>query len=126
MRLRGAAFRDFKRVNELFEEYKFKFEPKHLTSLVVVEDDNKTVVAVGSLQTMLEAAFVVDQRLSRKNRVAILEMLLEQSKIEAINSGYDNFHAFGTNESIIKILKRKFEFKKTEAIEVLIKWVNNG
>lgn len=124
MRLRGATGRDYDRIVELFQQFQFKFEPQHLSSIVVIEDESHSIVAVGTLSTVLEAAFVVDTKIPKRDKVAALGFLMEQSEIEARSAGYDNFHAFATNESICKILKRKFKFQPAKALEVLIRWVD--
>lgn len=123
MRLRGATGRDFNRIKELFDQYEFKFEPRHLSSIVVIENESG-VIAVGTLSTVLEGAFVVDANLSKKEKVVALSNLMSQSEVEARAAGYDNFHAFATNESIRRILKRKFKFQPARALEVLIRWVD--
>jgi len=120
MILRGATKRDFNNIKKLLESYDFKLEFNHLESLVVVED-NGVVVAVGSLQTILEAMFIVDKDINKRKRAAALSLILTQSSIEVKALGYDNFHSFATNESIKNILTKRGA-KKVEG-EVLIKWI---
>lgn len=122
LRIRGAAQKDFPFIEKLFADYKFDIDFKHLERMMVVEDEIG-IIAVGSLCTILEAAFVTDNTRSQRNKVVALTALLQQVNKEASNLNYKSFHVFATNDSIIKILKNKFEFVRTAAKQVLLKWV---
>lgn len=111
MRLRGARKSDFYVIEKLFRDHEFELDFKHIECLVVIEDDdedddgiNNQVIAVGSLQTILEAAFVVDKDKSKKKRAKALKLLLEQANIETSRIDYPGYHLFATNDSIEKIL----------------------
>lgn len=122
LRVRGAANKDFPFIEQLFKDSSFAIDFKHLERMMVVEDEIG-IIAVGSLSTILEAAFVTDPTRSQRNRVVALTALLQQVDKEASNLHYKSFHVFATNESIIRILKDKFEFVRTAAKQVLLRWV---
>jgi len=120
MILRLAKREDFNRIKEILEESEFRLEFEHLQSLFIVEEKKK-IVAVGSLQTILEAMFVVDNSATKRNKAAALSLLLKKSVEEVSKLGYENFHAFAMNESIKKILIRRKAVKVKG--EVLIRWI---
>jgi hypothetical protein len=121
--LRGARHSDFKAIELLLKEYDFELDFKHLECLVVIEDAG-VVTAVGSLQTILEAAFVVDKSLDKYPRAKALQMLMTQANIETKNLQYPAYHCFATNNSIEKILLNR-EAKPVNG-KALIKWVKKG
>lgn len=118
---RGARVADFKQIEALYLADGFVFDAKHLERVIVIED-NDIIVAVGVLTTILECAFITNHQASRKSRVLALTHLVDQTAIEMKNIGFDIVHAFVTNEAMLKILKSKFNFIKTKAIQVLVKW----
>lgn len=122
MYIRGANQKDFKFIDELFQKNEFTFDAKHLEQIIVAEDDNG-IVAVGTLVRNLEVAFVTVANRSRKSRVIALTALMSQVSHEVKNLKFNQVHAFVTNEPILRILKDKFEFVRTKAIQVLVKFV---
>jgi N-acetylmuramoyl-L-alanine amidase len=96
---------------------------RNLEQIIVAEDD-AGIIAVGTLVRNLEVTFVTVKSRSRKSRVLALTALVDQVDIETKNLKYDQVHAFVTNESILRILKDKFNFVKTKAIQVLIRFAN--
>lgn len=122
MRIRGANKADFRFIDGLYQANSFNFDAKQLEQIIIAEDDNG-IVAVGTLVKHLEVGFVTVPTRSRKARVIALTALIEQVNTEAKILGYDHVHAFATNESILHILKDKFEFVKTKAIQVLVRFV---
>lgn len=122
MRIRGATKADFCIIEKLLKDYDFELEFKHLESLVVVED-SLGVIAVGSLQTILEAMFIVDRSIRKRAKAKALKLLLKQAEVEVQNLGFDNYHSFATNDGIKKILIKR-DAKPVKG-EVLITWVKN-
>lgn len=122
MIIRGATQKDFRFVDELYKTNGFEFDAGHLEQIIVAEDDNG-IIAVGTLTQILEVAFVTVASRSRKSRVLALTALINQVDIETKNLKYDQVHAFVTNESVLHILKDKFRFVKTKAIQVLIRFM---
>lgn len=122
LRVRGANNRDFVVIDKLYKESNFEFDTRHLERILVVEDD-LGIVAVGILNTILEASFLTNQGRSRKNKVLALTALLAQVDVEVKAIGYSNFHLFVTNQPMLILLKKKFDFIKTNAIQTLVKWV---
>lgn len=120
MRIRGATKADFCIIEKLLKDYDFELEFKHLESLVVVED-SLGVIAVGSLQTILEAMFIVDRSIRKRAKAKALKLLLKQAEVEVQNLGFDNYHSFATNDGIKKILIKR-DAKPVKG-EVLITWV---
>lgn len=125
MRVRGAGARDTDVIDRLYKEYEFTLDIAHIESLIVVEDDDGDVIAVGSLVTILEGAFLVDTSRPRRERVEAMKLVMRQADIEAAILKYDSYHSFATNLSIVQILKRKFSFKLCRGT-ALLRWVNNG
>jgi hypothetical protein len=119
MRLRGARGRDFKILDRLYEDINCELDINHIQSMVVVEDNNGSIIAAGTFTTLLEGAFVTDKQFSRRDRVAALRMILKQAEIELHNLGFNSYHVFTTNESITAILKRKFGFVLGKGINLL-------
>lgn len=122
LRVRGASYKDFAAIEKLYAASNFTLDFKHLERLMIVEDEIG-IVAVGALNTILEASFVCDPTRSQRNRVLALTNLLQQVDKETANLQYSNFHVFATNDSILKILKGKFKFVKTSAKQVLLRWI---
>lgn len=123
MRLRGASVRDFHIIEDLYKQEGCSLDVNHIERLMVLEDENGVVFAVGALTSGIEAAFLVDRKRSRRSRVLALTALLAQCNKEVKALGHNNFCVYATNDTIIKILKRKFGFFKTAAKQVLIKAV---
>jgi len=122
MDIRPANKADFRFVDSLYQANNFNFDAKQLEQIIIAEDAYG-IVAVGTLVKHLEVGFVTVPTRSRKARVLALTALMNQVDIEAKILGYDHIHAFATNESILHILKDKFEFIKTKAIQVLIRFI---
>jgi citrate lyase synthetase len=121
MIIRGANNRDFKFIDSLYKANEFEFDTKHLEQIIVAED-SAGIIAVGTLVTNLEVSFVTVPSRSRKSRVLALTALINQVDIETANLGYKHVHAFVTNEKVMKILKDRFDFVKTKAIQVLVRF----
>lgn len=109
MIIRRAVKRDLEFISNLYDFYDFKLEPKHLQSLAVSEVDNE-IVAVMSLNTVLECCFLTGENASRKSKIQALKRLVEVGISETQRLGYDGVHAFA-NDKIASILKKHFEFK---------------
>lgn len=124
IRVRGACRTDYKEIERLYKKDNFNIDFRHLERLMVVEDANG-IIAVGCLATLLEASFVTDETRSQRQRVLALTALLQQVDKEVKTLAYDNFHVYITNESMMTILKGKFNFVKTAAKQVLLRWINN-
>lgn len=122
MRIRGAGSRDSGIIDKLYTKYGFELNPSQVENIVVVEDDQGAVFAVGTLVKILEGAFLVDESRPRRQRVEALKLLLNQADIETASLGYDCYHSFATKLSILEILKRRFSFKSCIG-SPLIKWV---
>lgn len=122
MRIRGANKGDFKFIDGLYTANNFTFDSRHLEQIIVAEDE-LGIVAVGTLVNILEVTFVTVPTRSRKSRVIALTALMDQVDTEAKTLKYDQVHAFVTNESILHILKDRFSFVKTKAIQVLIRFL---
>lgn len=122
MRIRGAGSRDSKTIDAFYTKYNFNIEPKHIESIVVVEDDNGTIIGIGSLVKILEGAFLLDESRSKKDRIQAMKLLLQQADIETNSLGYNSFHSFATRLNVLELLRRKFHFKSCIG-SPLIKWV---
>lgn len=121
LRLRSACPRDLKAIDKLIEDYKFNFDVKHIESLlVVIDEDQNEIIAVGSLTTILESMFLTDKSKSKRSRIKALQMLMVQADMITAELKYSSYHAFTTNDSIWNILMKKFGFQPTEA-KVLVK-----
>lgn len=112
MRIRGAMARDSGIIDRLYKEQDFVLDVNNIESLIVIEDDNGAVFAVGSLVKILEAAFVVDSKKSRRDRIKALKLLLTQAEQITFNLGYGSYHSFIKKISVIELLKHKFGFKQ--------------
>ena len=109
MKLRGARKTDLKFIEDLYNQYDFKLDPKHLEMIVVAEDDDGIPVAIMSLNTVLECSFLTIKDSKKRNKVNALKMLVEQGKREVKTLGYDGAHAFA-NDLIAPVLKKHFNF----------------
>lgn len=121
MWIRAAAKSDFKLIDELYRNGDFTLDIGHLEQILIAEDDNG-IVAVGLLNTLLEVSFLTVPNRARKSRVLALTALLQQVNIETQKLGYTSVHAFVTNDKMLHILKEKFKFIKSKALQVLVKW----
>lgn len=122
MRIRGATTRDFTTIDDLLKDQGTALDFPHLKQIVVVVDGDDEVIGVGSLVTILEASILIDKGLSKKERVAILQMIIDQSNIETKNLGYERFYAFVQSGSLVRLLKRKFSFIYATGVNML-RWV---
>lgn len=123
VRVRGASIKDYTHIERLYKNANFKVDYKHLEHVMVVEDENG-IIAIGSLNTILEASFLTESSRSQRSRVIALVALMDFVDTSVRNLNYDSFHVFATNDTILKILKGKFKFVKTAAKQVLLRWVN--
>jgi hypothetical protein len=121
MRIRGANQKDFRFIDSLYKDAGFEFDSKHLEQIILAEDDTG-IVAVGTLVTLLEVSFLTVNSRSRKSRVLALTTLMDQVDIETKNLRFDHVNAFVTNDSMLAILKNKFDFVKSKALQVLVRY----
>jgi hypothetical protein len=125
MKLRSAEPSDYGAIDNIYSASGFVLDPGHLQRVLVVEDEDG-IVAVGSLSTIIEGTFLTDDTRAKREKAIALMYLMDHIDTELQSINYDHINVFCTNESIGKILKRKFEFVKTKAIEVLVRGVRNG
>lgn len=108
MIIRPAKKSDLRYVDMLYSLYDFKLDPQHIQSLAVAEEDDK-IIAVMSINTVLECCFLTNQTASRRDKIVALKRLVEVGKQEVSDLKYDGVHAFA-NEAISGILKKHFDF----------------
>lgn len=112
MRLRGATNRDLKELDRLLECHKFKILPKHIEMIVVVEDDDGSIIGAGILVTQLEGLFVTNMDKGIRGRVECMKMILNAADVETKSLGYDAYHAMNvTNDKVAKTFKKSFGFQ---------------
>jgi hypothetical protein len=108
MIIRSAKSTDIPFIQELYNSYEFKLDTRHIESLVIAEDTTG-IIAVMSINTILECCFLTTRESSRKDRIAALIRLVEEGREEVKNLKYDGIHAFA-NKEIGPILKKHFGF----------------
>jgi hypothetical protein len=121
LQLRTAKTTDSKVIKELYDLGDFDLDHSHLEKIYVVEDP-EGIVAIGSFVTLLEGSFVVNPNRSRKDRLRALIVLLKQGETECYNIGFKKYYVLASNDSIARILKRKFGFVQSKAKQLLLKW----
>jgi len=121
MIIRGANQKDFRYIDSLYKESGFEFDSRHLEQIIIVED-NAGIIAVGTLVKLLEVSFLTVSSRSRKAKVLALTALMDQVDKEVINLRFDHVNAFVTNDSMLGILKNKFDFVKSKALQVLVRY----
>lgn len=109
MKIRGARKSDSKFIDEIYKEYDFTLDPKHLEMIMIAEDDNGNPIAIMSLNTLLECCFLTVKSSNRKDKIESLKELVKCGKIAVKNLGYDLVHAF-SNDTIAPILAKHFKF----------------
>jgi len=119
MKIRGANNRDVVTISKLYDEYGFKLEPNHLEMILIAEDDNNKIIAIASLNTVLECAFLTVKDAGRKNKIEALKKLIQISKQSVRDLKYDLVHAFA-NELIAPILKKHFEFQPAKGENLVL------
>ena len=119
MIIRGARKSDLKFIEDIYREYDFKLEPKHIEMMVIAEDEDSTPIAVMSLNTVLECSFLTSKTSLKKQKVEALKQLVEIGIREVKQLGYDNTHAF-SNELIAPILKKHFGFKPANGENLIL------
>ncbi len=114
--LRNASKRDTTEIDKIIQQYPtIDIDMKNVAMLVVavlVDDDGKElqILALGSLVKLLEASFLCDKELDKSLRLKSMELLIDQSKIESKQLGFNIFHAFVGNALVERTLKKHFGF----------------
>lgn len=108
--IRKAITTDYHKLIQLSEQYNVKFDIAHLISLLVVADENDNPVGFGSLVSLLEGSYLVDQTLNKTDRVNGLLGVMNGAKQLALDNGYDLFHAFTEYPNVERLLKQKLGF----------------
>src|SRR5204862_1672052 len=109
--IRPATNKDFEFINRLYKEKECSIEFQHIESALVVED-NKVPVAIGVMNGILEATFLVDSKASKRKRLEALKTLAEIADATARRLAFNNYHVFSTSSTMTKLLLRKFKFVK--------------
>lgn len=122
--VRGARKSDLVFIDKLYQDAGFKLDIPHLERLVVVEDEGE-IVAVGSLTTILEAAFVTNPNSRLRKRTQGLSLLAKQAESETKSIGYDLYHNFVTDDQVNRTLKKHFGFEDGKGFN-LIKFIEEG
>lgn len=96
-------------------ENQFKFPDFSLIqSAYVVEGENGEVIGFGAVQPIFEAVVVLDQSVSRNDRVKAAELLQGIAETELRSQGVTQIHAFVQDRKFVNFLRRRFGFKSTK------------
>src|SRR5580765_1118980 len=95
IKLRNYRPEDEPAIRRLNEQFAIKFDVPHVVSILVIADEDDNCIGYGSLVSILECTFLVDEKeVSLKNRVSALTKLLVASDIVMREQGYDSIHSF--------------------------------
>jgi len=122
MHIRPATPRDFEFLDRLYKEKDCAVEFNHIDSAQIIEDEDGKPVAIGVMNRLIEATFLVEKGLSKRKRIEALMILMHRADNVAKKMMFTSFHAFSTSPEMTKLLIRKFKFVKTVS-DVLVKWV---
>lgn len=115
--INDSDLQEIKRIHEQFykEEFPFPDLSKFINTFVVTIDDE--IVTAGGLKPCVEAILLTDLDKSVSKRVRALEMMNGINQFIAINSGYNQIHAFVQNP-VWKAVLKQYNFKdaKGEAL----------
>ncbi len=125
LRIRPAAPKDFGFISRLYKERECNIEFLHIESAQIVEDEDGNLIALGVMNRILEATFLVEKNVSKRKRIEALKILMTKADIVAKRLTFTNYHVFSSSKEMTKLLLRKFKFTVTVS-EVLLKWIGAG
>lgn len=125
MNIRAFELYDEIRVRDIHEKY-FKDEfsfPDFFNKFLlafVVEDDDKNIISVGGVRTILESVIITDKSFTPQMRMAAFEDMLGASAFAGRKHGYDQLHAFIQDEKWSKRLQKSFNFRPTKGQSLIL------
>ena len=98
------------------------FKLDHIQNAIIdriVYDDN-VPVAYGIVKRMAEAIMLVNPKVPINTRAKAMRELMLVAQVGAKNFGCEQLHCFVKNPSLVHLLERQFNFRKTEDV-VMVK-----
>lgn len=119
MRIRGARKADLREIEGFYKESNCHLDVDHLERLIVAEGDDSKLIAVLTLNTVLECTFLTAPDATKRDRIESLKHLVEHGKREVKELKYELVHAFA-NDLIKDILKKHFEFQDAKGTNLVL------
>jgi hypothetical protein len=114
-RPRVAELEKLKQLHEPFSD-QFPFpDLSHVSSIYVVEDDGQ-ILGFGTLQPILEATIVLDQKATMQEKMSALRLLQQKAEQEV---GDGQIHIFVQAKKFLNLMKKRFGYKYTKGIALV-------
>jgi hypothetical protein len=130
MEIRYLDESDKDEVNRIYDAYfkdmDFPNFYNNYYSVFVVEDDNKKVIAIGGVKSIIEAVVLTDQGRSVRDRMEALLRIFEGVKYVGEKLDYPQIHVFAYDNQYTEHLINRMGFKCNKENKVLTLDLKNG
>ena len=118
MRIRPINPSDMNEIRKIHSKYyNYDLPEDHYLCSFIVEDENGKMITAGGIRTIAEIIAVTDKEISPRIRREALMMLLRASNLVCNNNGYNQFHAFVTDEKWYnQLLRHGFNITNGKAL----------